>query len=61
MALIADDGRSTAREALDGLDRLLDAVPPDTAIPAREIGALVRLIRAALHPLRDRDPTLHVD
>lgn len=51
MAFIADDRRDVARDALDGLDRLLDAVPPDTAIPAREVGALVRLIRTAL---RDR-------
>lgn len=55
MALIADDGRSTARDALDGLDRLLAAVPADTALPAREIAALLRLIRAALHQVGERD------
>lgn len=32
------------RDALAGLDRLLGTVPPSDNLPAREVGALVRLL-----------------
>lgn len=32
------------RDALAGLDRLLGTVPPADGLPAREVGALMRLL-----------------
>jgi hypothetical protein len=45
-----DTERALARTAFYGLDRLLTSQPPDEPLPAGEVAALVRLIRAA----RDR-------
>jgi len=38
-----------ARDALAGLDRLLKHIPRGEALPAEEVGALVRLVVQAEH------------
>lgn len=47
LAAGAELGRELADDGLDGLDHLLGLAPGDEPLAAREIAALVRLIRNA--------------